>query len=182
MCKKLNKKGFTLIELLATVVILAVVSSVTIVAVTSYYKKGREKAEEIFVEQLKDYVKDYISLYGSSHNFSESLGEKNKCYKTIEGDGYNCNNKVILYRDPSSKDLDNIMENMTNKDILNPNTKASCTEHDKVTLYRDSDYVYCFVIEANSVDTCVPRIDSLYDETSGKYKIDTCSEIYKVEE
>ena len=181
MFKKLDKKGFTLIELLATIVILAVISSITIVSVTSYYKKGREKTEEIFVEQLKDYVKDYVALNGSSHNFSESLGEKSKCYKTIEGEGYNCNDKVILYKDPTQITLIKILNNMTNKDVLNPNTKASCTENDKVTLYRDSDYVYCFVIESISNNTCIPKIEKTeYEE--GKYKIDTCSEIYKIEE
>ena len=73
MKRKLNRKGFTLIELLAAIVILGIISSVAIVGMVSYFKNGKESAEEVFVEQIKGYVDDYISLYGGSIDFSSLL-------------------------------------------------------------------------------------------------------------
>jgi prepilin-type N-terminal cleavage/methylation domain-containing protein len=40
---KTNKKGFTLIELLATIVIVGIILTISIVGVNTYINKGKEK-------------------------------------------------------------------------------------------------------------------------------------------
>ena len=80
-----NKKGFTLVELLATIVILGIISTVTIVTVTEYYQRSKEKTEDAFKKQVEGYVYDYITLSGSKLAYVNS-GYTNlqKCYKDVE--------------------------------------------------------------------------------------------------
>ena len=49
----MNNKGFTLIELLATVMILAVVTSVGAYSVISYIKNAKEKSYDLLIENIK---------------------------------------------------------------------------------------------------------------------------------
>lgn len=170
MLKKLSNKGFTLVELLATIVILGILSGVTIVSVTSYYKKSQEKAETAFIKQLENYIEDYISQYGSKLKIDTINGEnKNKCYIKIEENTQEevCNT-ITLYpiiNDPNITDINN---NITNKDLINPATKEKCTDDNvKIEIFKDTDYVYCFTIEASNQPSCISD------------KIDTCAGLYK---
>ena len=65
----MNNKGFTLIELLATIIILGIVSTVTIVSVISYYEKSKEKAVSAFEKNIEDYVESYNAMYGSKLSY-----------------------------------------------------------------------------------------------------------------
>ena len=159
----MNKKGFTLIELLAAIVILGVISSVAVVGMTSYYKNGKEKAEEAFVEQIKGYVDDYLSLYGSGTDFSSSGTDVSKCFTDYTGAKI-CND-VKLYKSISTKKLNEIEGNIVGKDLINPNSNVKCS-NEVISFYRDSDFVYCFTIDT-------------FDGSCLSDKIDTCSSIYE---
>lgn len=52
--KKLNKKGFTLVELLAVIVILGLLMSVAVGAVTMYMDKSKEQAMETIISTAYD--------------------------------------------------------------------------------------------------------------------------------
>lgn len=163
--KKINDKGFTLIELLATIIIVGLLSTVAIVSVTKYYEKSKEKAEEAFISQLEKYVDDYISLYGSSLTYS-SVGEKmNKCY--IEGTSgvENCD-EIRLFSSKNNLNVGMVADAITNKPFINPASEIKC-EEEEVTIYRDTDFVYCFIIEPRRFN------DSCIDD-----EINTCDKIF----
>jgi len=163
--KKMNNKGFTLVELLATIVILGIISTVTIVTVTEYYQRSKEKAEEAFYKQLEGYVYDYITLSGSKLAYVNS-GYTNlqKCYK--DGEDEICEN-TTLKKASDNFQLGTLIESVVSKDVLNPKTDVKCTDSNTtLNIYRDSDYVYCFSIKPNG-NSCI-------SET-----ISTCENIYK---
>ena len=58
-----------------------------------------------------------------------------------------------------------IEEEFVGKKLINPNSGVRC-ESEEITFYRDSDYVYCFVIDTFE-GSCLSK------------KIDTCSSIYE---
>lgn len=162
-----NNKGFTLIELLVTIIILGLISTVSIVTITSYYEKSKEKANESFSKQLKNHIEDYIALRGSKHFSSQSTVEaKEKCYKDI--DGVEKCDSVTLYHATSNPPTVEDIEGYTNKKIINPSNNIECTNDNiNISLYRDSDYVYCFKVEAIGTTSCINA------------SIDTCESLYK---
>lgn len=165
MIKKMNNKGFTLVELLATIAILAIISTITIVAVVSYYQKSKEESEEIFYNQLENYVEDYISLYGSTLSYNTTGTLKQKCYTSTTGTEV-CNN-VTLFSATSNPGIVTIANNFVNKDLINPSTEVECTNSNiKVSVYRDTDFVYCFKIEKKTTTSCISKT------------IDTCTNLY----
>lgn len=168
---KMNNKGFTLIELLATIVVLALVSSVTIISVTTYYQKSKEKAEEAFRKQLEGYVDDYIAMYGSKLEFDS--GESNeKCYLN-EGDCKDITLKKAISSN-TNMNIKFVSDTFANQDIVNPNTGINCEESNTtLTIYRDTDFVYCFTIEPNG-SSC---IDETISTCENMYKPGTCSNV-----
>lgn len=166
---KKNNKGFTLIELLATIVILGLLAAITITSLTGYYQKSKEKANEAFKEQLVDYVNDYIALYGGTLFDNTAISStKYKCYNDPGRNNKKTCTQVILKEASKKPTIESIATNFTNKDIKNPSTKVECTNDNlTITIYRDSDYVYCQKLEPNNSSSCI-------DET-----IDTCDDIFK---
>jgi len=163
MLKKINNKGFTLIELLVTIIILGVVFTVSIVAVTGSYQSSKDKAYEAFVEQIKGYIDDYITLNSSKFEY-DYFANKNKCYKDFEGNDV-CSSVEVYFSD--SYFIENI-SSVTSKELINPKSNKPClNDNTKLTVYRDSDYVYCFIIEKNNENSCIENT------------INTCSSIYK---
>ena len=57
----MNNKGFTLVELLATVIILSLITGIGIVSYTSYLKNTKSKTEEVFKNNVSDYIDAFIS-------------------------------------------------------------------------------------------------------------------------
>lgn len=151
MLKKMNNKGLTLVELLATIAILGIISSVVVVAVVGNYQNSKVKTEEIFYSQLENYVEDYISLYGSNLTYAPN-GTKNKCYTSAEGRKI-CN-PIPFYRATNNLDIISVANEVTNKNLINPATEKKCTTDNKVYIYRDSDFVYCFKILRNT-NSCI---------------------------
>ena len=56
----MNNKGFTLIELLAVIIVLAIVSSITIMAVNGSYSNAKVKSERVFINNVTKAVEAYI--------------------------------------------------------------------------------------------------------------------------
>ena len=148
----MNNKGFTLVELLATIAILGILSTITIVTVNSYYEKSRENAVSAFEKNITDYVESYISMYGSKLTYN-NYDTVNKCYiltDTEKCDVVSLKKSIIEFKELERKDI-------VSGNLVNPSTNVKC-EDGNITIYRDSDYVYCFVMEENScsnkINTC----------------------------
>lgn len=167
-----NNKGFTLIEMIAAIAVLAIVSTVTIISVTNSFQKSKEKSEETFKKQLEGYIYDYISMYGSKLKFDNG-NKYDKCYS----DETPCPDITLKKAIRDTDNVENLDMNIkfisdmfANKNIVNPNTKKECNEKNTIlTIYRDSDFVYCFTIKPNN-DT---------EESCITENISTCEEMYK---
>ena len=73
--KKLNKKGFTLVELLAVIVVLAIVMSLAVVAITNVLDSTRKNS---FVADAKSFLEgahQLVSSDGVSNLFGPSNGD-----------------------------------------------------------------------------------------------------------
>ena len=57
----MNNKGFTLVELLATIIILGLVTGISIMSYTSYLNNAKSKTEEVFKNNVSDYIDAFIS-------------------------------------------------------------------------------------------------------------------------
>ena len=64
----MNNKGFTLIELLATIVVLGIIVSVTVVITNVNMGKAKEKAEEVFIDTLDDAVHEICARVLAAYN------------------------------------------------------------------------------------------------------------------
>ena len=79
--EKLNKKGFTLVELIATIVVLALVVSISAYAITNIINSAKEKNYELLIKNIKDASETYYQ----------------ECkYKYSNNSGITCNDNVTL--------------------------------------------------------------------------------------
>ena len=141
----MNNKGFTLVELLATIVILGIVVSLSVVLTNVNVKKTKEKAEEVFVETIADAIKIYIDSDAKSLSFNSKCSSK--LSKTTTG-------LVDVYY--VDVDLGTVIGSsfspLKASELVNPNNKdAICNSNAKVRIYRDDDYVYYYKM-AKSAD------------------------------
>lgn len=183
--KKLNKKGFTLIELIAVIVILSIILVFVVPNLLDTYKRSKLKTEKAFVDQLSKGIESYITLYSNEMSFSKVDGNFVKEITDNRSDKPSYD--VDVYKaDITVKDIidKNIIES---SEYINPgnrgdNTKQCKPETDKITVYRDSDFVYCFKMEPMD---CLTEdfIDLLTEEKPEepknkdgkiKYVLDTC--------
>lgn len=162
----MNNKGFTLVELLATIVILGLLSIITIVSVTKYYEKSKENAVSAFEKNIVTSLESYVSIYGS-RLFCSSCGIESrtvqKCY--YSGSELKCEDTIlnksgILFQELYDK-------NITGDDLINPSTKVKC-DTGNISIYRDSDYVYCFIIDENNCSNKINTCKNKYKE-NGEY-------------
>lgn len=162
----MNNKGFTLVEMLAVVVILAIVSGIAINGVISYIDTSKKQSEQIFVENLSDYIDNYLDIEGSSLNIlSESANYTfEKCRRT-DDDG-NCISNTpggtIEKSTATASELTsfNLLDITTStiklvdkKDLINPKNKKECFDNSNnpiVRVFKDTDYVYYYYVELNS--------------------------------
>ena len=176
----MNNKGFTLIELLATIVIIGLVTTFAFVSVTGSFEKSKDRAEDAFYSEIETYMDDYITISGSKgkeYNYYckyEECYEANSTYRkyycsSYDSDG-NCkeekyDNVTLKYSD--SFNINSVVNEIVNDDLVNPKTNVKCTDDNmNITVYRDSDYVYCYVIKPNGEGSCIDRV------------INTCGERY----
>ena len=57
----MNNKGFTLVELLATIIILGLITGISVMSYTSYLNNAKSKTEEVFKNNVSDYIDAFIS-------------------------------------------------------------------------------------------------------------------------
>lgn len=146
----MNNKGFTLIELLAVIIVLAIVSSITIMAVNGSYSNAKVKSERVFINNVTKAVEAYIdenmtSGWGGVSRVGEYEKykiEKNECDNSTTF----CYVNVYKRSFPFQKILDSGY--LKKDEVVNPNNDNSCYDDStEVMVYRDSDYVYCFMVK-----------------------------------
>lgn len=159
----MNRKGFTLIELLAVIVVLGLVLLISVPIISDAYTKSKIKSEEVFVDRLTQAIDSYVKLNSDTINFNEN-GTGTKTVN--EKDTYN-----ITYQ-MGTIDIQKIIDDgiLTQKDFVNAGNKdATCNTTAKIEVYKDSDFVYCYKMEINSLNC----LTDAYKKNK-KYAIDTC--------
>lgn len=170
----MNKKGFTLIELLAVIVVLGLVLIISVPNLTDVYKNSKLKTEEIFIDKLSKKIEEYIDFNKDTWSFEKEPDPKIKRvsnYKTTE--------VTVWKKETSFQDLlDSKL--VTKGDFIDPNTKKNCYEGNNngtIEVYKDTDYVYCFVVRIKSFnieETSCLSDDYLNKYTMGDEIINTC--------
>ena len=165
----MNRKGLTLIELLAVIVVLGLVLLISVPIISDAYTKSKIKSEEVFVDRLTQAIDSYVKL--NSDTMSFSCKSDNKCVgrKTVnEKDTYN-----ITYQMGTITINDIIKDGiLTQKDFVNAgnnNKDVKCNNDAEVEVYKDSDFVYCYKMEIDSLNC----LTDAYKKNK-KYAIDTC--------
>lgn len=162
----MNRKGFTLIELLAVIVVLGLVLLISVPIISDAYTKSKIKSEEVFVDRLTQAIDSYVKLNSDTMSFSCN-SDRCEGTKTVnEKDTYN-----ITYQMGTITINDIINDGiLTQKDFVNAGNKdATCNTTAKIEVYKDSDFVYCYKMEINSLNC----LTDAYKKNK-KYAIDTC--------
>lgn len=149
----MDNKGFTLIELLAVIIVLAIVSSITIMAVNGSYSNAKVKSERVFINNVTKAVEAYIDEANGKFNWNNTGRyvkydrEKNEC---TDDDG-DCSVRVFKSEFELTKVIDSGY--LKEDEIVNPNNDNSCYDDSTmVEVYKDSDYVYCFTVALGCLD------------------------------
>lgn len=92
-----NKKGFTLVELLAVIVVLGIVASIGIYAITNSIKKAKEKSYQVTINEIERSANDYLLENSGSIPFVSDGDETEYQCVTIKQliDAAYLKNKVI---------------------------------------------------------------------------------------
>lgn len=164
----MNRKGFTLIELLAVIVVLGLVVLISVPIISDAYTKSKIKSEEVFVDRLTQAIDSYVKLNSDTISFSCKI-DKCEGTKTVnEKDTYNITYQmgIITINDIINDGI------LTQKDFVNAgnnNKNVSCDPNAEAEVYKDSDFVYCYKVEINSLNC----LTDAYKKNK-KYAIDTC--------
>lgn len=110
--EKLNKKGFTLVELIATIVVLALVVSISAYAITNIINSAKEKNYELLIKNIKDASETYYQECKYSDitcNDTVTLQELVN-YGYLKGNGTEDNKMEIVNPKVNPKDNNDIGE------------------------------------------------------------------------
>lgn len=181
----MNRKGFTLIELLAVLVVLGIVLVISIPSITDAYKNSKIKSEEAFTQRLTQTIDSYVKLNSDEFIF-ESAGTAYKKEDEKEDDSkYQVNiwkASITVKNIKSEITVQNVIDdnlisegdyvNPGNKDYINPVTnRKSCNTTAEIEVYKDSDFVYCYKVEKDSLG-CLT--DEYKNKITDNYVINTC--------
>ena len=134
----MNRKGFTLIELLATIVVLALVISISTYSVITIIKHAREKNYKLLIENIKDASELYYQECKYANNTgiacssdgTVTLGDLVK-YGYLKGNGTNESDKYTIVNPLNNKDISNCMISITYVDgkivVTSLSSDASCS-------------------------------------------------------
>ena len=168
----MNKKGFTLIELLAVIVVLGLVLIISVPNLTDVYKNSKLKTEEIFIDKLSKKIEEYIDFNKDTWSFENEPVIKTK--KVPNSESTEVTVSVWSENITFQKLLDSKL--VTKGDFIDPNTKKNCFEgNSTIEVYKDTDYVYCFVVRKKSFN--IGETSCLSDDYLNKYKMDDESQI-----
>lgn len=135
----MNNKGFTLVELLATIMILALIAGISMISYSGYLNRSKDKTEEIFKKNISDYIDAFIT--SNTNNFSDNTLVGSNVYSQ------KYNNHTITFQDLIDSNIINA------KDLKNNTNNKVCSTNTNITIYRDNNYVYCFIVYLNCLDT-----------------------------
>lgn len=167
----MNKKGFTLIELLAVIVVLGLVLIISVPNLTDVYKNSKLKTEEIFIDKLSKRIEEYIDFNKDTWSF-----ENGPVIKTKKVPNSDSTEVTVWWKDDIN--FQELLESklVTKGDFIDPNTKKNCSEGNGIIeVYKDTDYVYCFVVRKKSFN--IEETSCLSDDYLNKYKMDDESQI-----
>lgn len=162
----MNRRGFTLIELLAVIIILGLVMVIVIPNSINGYKKSRLKVEESFISRLSESIDSYVSLETIGSNLKYNKGSFTKT-KTGEDTPVMVYEDVITFNDLINSNI------ISKSDFIDPNSKKNCDVEASISIYKDSDFVYCHRVLKSSLNDCLS--DDYKEEHNEEYIIDTCS-------
>lgn len=123
--EKLNKKGFTLVELIATIVVLALVVSISAYAITNIINSAKEKNYELLIKNIKDASETYYQECKYSNNsgiicnYNETLQEYTVTLQDLVNYGYLKGNGT------EDKKMENVNPKMK---IVNPKNNENIGE------------------------------------------------------
>lgn len=135
----MNNKGFTLVELLATIMILALIAGISMISYSGYLNRSKDKTEEIFKKNISDYIDAFIT--SNTNNFSDNTLVGSNVYSQ------KYNNHTITFQDLIDSNIINA------KDLKNNTNNKVCSTNTNITIYRDNNYVYCFIVYLNCLDS-----------------------------
>ena len=135
----MNNKGFTLVELLATIMILALIAGISMISYSGYLNRSKDKTEEIFKKNISDYIDAFIT--SNTNNFSDNTLVGSNVYSQ------KYNNHTITFQDLIDSNIINA------KDLKNNTNNKVCSTNTNITIYRDNNYVYCFIVYLNYLDS-----------------------------
>lgn len=162
MGDKMNKKGFTLVELLAVIAVLGIVMGIVLITTSSGFGDAKEKTEQAFIETIKDAADIYLDSSDAREKNFSSLG----CTITKTHGNVKIYKANITLNDIINSELKPI----TKEDLVNPNNKdVECNINARVSIYRDDDYVYYYMIDKSSLN-CLNRCDTQDNECIDGYK------------
>lgn len=169
----MNRKGFTLIEVLAVIVILGIVLLIAGPTLINVYEDSKLKSEEIFTKRLSQSIDGYIKLNSSDIDFTSD----GTADKTEEGASYQVDiYKGRIFENGIERTIvvnDIIVDNLlSQEDYKNAGNKdEQCDISAEIEVYKDSDYVYCYKVEKDSLGCLTDRYKN---SITGDYVIDTC--------
>ena len=140
----MNRKGFTLIELIAVLLILGLVVGVTVYSVSGVFTSAKDKAEDVFVETIKDALEVYLSSDAKSLDF---VGSGETCRNINKTHG---SRTMYRIRKNFNDVINSSYKPLTQNDLVNPADKdKTCNSASSVSfyVYRDQDYVYYYSVD-----------------------------------
>lgn len=135
----MNNKGFTLVELLATIIILGIITGISVMSYTSYLNNAKTKTEDVFKKNISDYIDAFIS------SNTNKLTDNNLVGNNVYSQKYN--NHSITFQDIIDNNI------IIPSNLKNSANEKTCSINTNITVYRDNNYVYCFVVELDCLNT-----------------------------
>ncbi len=152
-----KKNGFTLVELLATLVVLGIVITITVITVSGSFSNAKNKTEDVFIKTIDDAMSIYLDSDARQLSYSTTAA------KTIN----KTHGSVKVYKATANISFGEVIESayrpITADDLTNPATEKKCKTNVKIIeIYRDDDYVYYYRIAKDNLS----KLDCLLNTSS----------------